>query len=163
MFDKKAWQAWCAVVSVCVVLTSCKADDKVVQPFVFEGCYSVDKALPAQIYISKQGDGVVMQMKEPDGTWDTPEPMKAMTVDRAWDFFSANALGLSRQDLQQALARHDDVMVLGQADKALLTVKPELDSPYVVSLFGSVTTIYQVACDNEPLVLDVDLAGIHSK
>ncbi|MDO4426549.1 MAG: hypothetical protein Q4B88_00320 [Moraxella sp.] len=127
----------------------------------FSGCYSVDKSLPAQIFINQSQSGYTMQMKEPDGTWDKPEPLLNKTVDEAWQFFSTNAISLDRKDVKAVLVRADEVMALASIDKAVTAVNPHMDSSYVVSLFGAVNTIYQVACDDTPLVLASPHDGVH--
>lgn len=127
----------------------------------FSGCYSVDKSLPAQIFINQSQSGYTMQMKEPDGTWDKAEPLLKKTADEAWQFFSTNAISLDKKDVKAVLLRADEVMALAAVDKAVTAVNPHMDSPYVVSLFGAVNTIYQVACDDTPLVLASPHDTIH--
>lgn len=119
----------------------------------FVGCFSVQKNAPAQIRITHDGT-TTMQMKEPDGTWDKPEPMVSVDNDKAWQFFAKNGLGLEQSYLQATIVRHDEVMAMGKVDGALMAVNPSVDSPFVMSLFGATNTIYQVECDSEPLVLD---------
>lgn len=131
----------------------------------FSGCYSVDKSLPVQIFItqSEAKGQYTMQMKEPDGTWDKAEPLLNQTADEAWQFFSTNAISLDKKDVKAVLVRADEVMALAGVDKAVTAVNPHMDSPYVVSLFGAVNTIYQVACDDTPLVLVSPHDAVHGK
>lgn len=128
----------------------------------FVGCYSVEKNSPAQILIKADNSAFSMQMKEPDGGWDTPEAMRIFDETQAWEFFKTNALGLNKADVVASLGREDEALVLAQIKSELVALNPSLDSPYVVSLFGAVNTIYQVACDNVGLELAVK-DGIHQQ
>lgn len=115
------------------------------------GCYRVEKQGSAQIKINKSDIGYTMQMKEPQGGWDTPEPMQAIDNEQAWEYFEVNSLGLNQADLAQTLVRHDGVMTLSALKGGVSAINPSLDSEFVVSLFGASNTIYQSACDDEPL------------
>ncbi|STZ55505.1 Uncharacterised protein [Moraxella lacunata] len=124
------------------------------QAGVFVGCYSVEKNSPAQIKVSEQAGGFVMQMKEPDGAktlWDSPEPLDEISVDEAWDYFGVNALSLDKSDVERVLARPDEMMVLAKIKDASQNINPLLDSPYVVYIFKGANTIYQVPCDDTPV------------
>lgn len=119
----------------------------------FVGCYSIDKNQPAQIKISQEQNGFVMQMKEADGkqVWDQPEVLQQQTAEQGWQFFSTNAINLSKSDVLGVLARPDNVMAMAQVAQASANTNPMLDSPYVVHLLGAVNTIYQVPCDDVPI------------
>lgn len=120
----------------------------------FAGCYTIDKAKPAQIKINQDGDKYTMQMKEPVGAktiWDNPEPLELMTINDAWQFFGVNMLDLDKSDLHAVIARPDKMMVLAQVKQVSQNTNPRLDSPYVVYIFRGANTIYQVACDDVPL------------
>lgn len=119
----------------------------------FVGCFSVQKNAPAQIRIMHDGT-TTMQMKEPDGTWDKPEPMMSVDGDKAWQFFAQNGLGLEQSYVQATIVRHDEVMAMSKIDGALMAVNPSVDSTFVMSLFGATNTIYAVPCDDKPLILD---------
>lgn len=124
------------------------------QARLFVGCYSVDKNNPAQIKVSEQAGGFVMQMKEPDGAkmpWDNPEPLDEISVDQAWNYFSVNALSFDKSDVERVLARPDEMMVLAKVKDASQNINPLLDSHYVVYIFKGVNTIYQVPCDDTPV------------
>lgn len=114
----------------------------------FVGCYSVEKNVPAQLQISLDGEHFAMQMKEPDGSWDTKEPLLLLDKDKAWQAYQVNAIGLKKDDLADSLVRTDGVLILSQLGGSY-ALKPSLDSGYVVNLFGATNTIYRVACDNE--------------
>lgn len=127
------------------------------------GCYSVHKDSPAQIKISHDA-GYAMQMKEPDGaseTWDKPEPLVALTFDKAWEFFKTNTLDVQSADLSHVIARPDGMMVLAKINPTVRNVNPMLDSDYVMQLFGAVNTIYQVPCDEVRLEMKPDIHGVH--
>lgn len=131
------------------LLASCSSKPQKVQTTDgFSGCYSVEKNTPAELKISASGEGFVMQMKEPDGSWDAPEPMSVLGKDTAWQAYKVNAIGLKKDDLADSVVRTDGVLILSQLG-GNYALKPSLDSGYVVNLFGATNTIYSVACDNE--------------
>lgn len=120
----------------------------------FVGCYTIDKAKPAQIKINLDNGKYTMQMKEPVGAkavWDNPEPLNEITVNDAWQFFGVNMLDLNKSDLQAVIARPDKMMVLAQIKSASQNINPRLDSSYVVYIFRGANTIYQVECDDKQL------------
>lgn len=117
------------------------------------GCYSVEKSAPAQILINNDNGKFTMQMKEPSGEFDAPEGLSVIAVDNVWQRYAVNALGLKKDDIEAALVRDDDVMALVKVrDEALLN--PQIDSPFVMNLFGASNTVYQVPCDKTPVVFD---------
>lgn len=120
---------------------------------VFEGCYSIDKNQPAQIKISQEQNGFVMQMKEAAGEqiWDQPEVLQQQTAEQGWQVFSTNHINLSKSDVIGILSRPDGVMAMAQVKQASANTNPMLDSNYVVHLLGAVNTIYQVPCDDTPI------------
>lgn len=113
------------------------------------GCYSVTKTNPtlAQIQITPQ---MAMQMKEPTGGWDTPEAMNTLTADKAWTFFADNPIGVRAKDIKNALGRPDNVMAIAVLDNSA-TLNPQVDSPFIINIFGTVNTVYQVPCDETPV------------
>lgn len=122
------------------------------------GCYSIEKGVPAQIWVHRQTSGLVMQMKESasaDSTWDLPEPLNELDLKSGWAYFQSNALDLSQKDLVSVVARPDGVLAIGRLKAAAANTNPYLDSHYVVNLLGAVNTIYQVDCDD----VRVDLSG----
>lgn len=117
------------------------------------GCYSVEKSAPAQMMISHNDGKFTMQMKEPTGEFDAPEGLSVIGVDEVWQRYAVNALGLKKDDIEAALVRDDDVMALVKVrDEALLN--PQIDSPFVMNLFGASNTVYQVPCDKTPVIFD---------
>ena len=120
----------------------------------FVGCYTINKDTPAQIKISKNQDGYVMQMKEPRGAktlWDNPESLKKVEPEQAWNFFRVNALDFGKDDVQAVIMRPDNMMVLTKVKDASKNVNPKLDSDFVVHIFGAVNTIYAVDCDDKQI------------
>lgn len=115
------------------------------------GCYRIEKQGSAQIKINQNDQSYTMQMKEAQGGWDTPEPMQLIDTGRAWEYFEVNSLGLHQSDLAQSLVREDGVLTLSVLKSGVSAINPNLDSEFVVSLFGASNTIYQSACDDEPL------------
>ena len=120
----------------------------------FTGCYTIKADSPAQIKISQANGQWVMQMKEPKGsenTWDKPEALTVMDNAKAWEFFGVNTLGLDNSDVEQVLARPDNMMLLAKVKSASKNVNPLLDSEFVVYIFRGSNTIYPVACDDTPI------------
>lgn len=124
-------------------------------PEQFVGCYATKQSSPAQISITHTNGQLSMAMKEPDGGWDTPEPMQVLENGQAWEFFKVNALNLTQSDIVASIGRTDSVMTLGVLKEGLPAVNPHLDSSFVVSLFGAVNTIYRVDCDKTPVKFDL--------
>ena len=140
--------------TACEKPTQTSTTQQIQQGGEFVGCYTIDKAKPAQIKINHDNGVYTMQMKEPVGAktiWDNPEPLDEMTIGDAWQFFGVNMLGLEKSDLQAVIARPDKMMVLAQIKSASQNINPRLDSSYVVYIFRGANTIYQVACDDVPL------------
>lgn len=115
------------------------------------GCYRIEQQGSAQIKINQDEQGYTMQMKEPQGGWDTPEPMQPIDAARAWEYFEVNSLGLHQTDLAQSLVRQDGVLTLSVLKNGVSAINPSVDSQFVVSLFGASNTIYQSVCDDVPL------------
>lgn len=145
----------CLVVGACSRSTNTNTNEANVGDMAhFEGCYTIDKTALAQIKISQQDGRFVMQMKEPSTastTWDAPEILDEISVDKAWEYFGVNALSLDKSDIEHVLSRQDGLMVLAKVKSASHHINPLLDSPYVVYIFRGANTIYQVACDDTPL------------
>lgn len=110
------------------------------------GCYSVEKGVPAQIYISQNQGRFFMQMQEKTGGWDTPEPLDQVDISQAWTYFANNKLNLKQADMQAVLVRPDKVMALGATTPALTGLNPMMDSRFVIYIVGAVNTVYQVEC-----------------
>lgn len=123
-------------------------------PIDFVGCYTINQQSPAQIKISQQEHGYVMQMKEPQGAsavWDKPERLEVLNVDSAWQFFAVNKLDINNSDVEAVLARPDKMMVLAKIKSTSKNINPRLDSAFVVYIFRGSNTIYQVPCDDTPI------------
>lgn len=124
----------------------------------FLGCYTASHDEPAQIKISQSHGDWVMQMKESSGKkniWDNPEPLQAISVDSAWEYYKINGLGLEKSDIDQVLARPDRILVLAHIKAATKNTNPFLDSEYIAYIFKGANTIYKVECDETPF----DFAG----
>lgn len=142
-----------------VLLGACGQDAHVSKPAQtdmadFVGCYTINQQSPAQIKISQQEHGYVMQMKEPAGAsavWDKPERLEVLNVDSAWQFFAVNKLDINKSDVEAVLARPDKMMVLAKIKSASKNINPRLDSAFVVYIFRGSNTIYQVPCDDTPI------------
>lgn len=120
----------------------------------FVGCYAVKKGIPAQIKIAHTNQQYTMQMKENnDKVWDNAEPLTAVGVADGFSHFGANALNVKASDVVEILVRPDGVMALAHLKPALANINPHLDSDVLMSLFGTVNTVYKVACDDVPLDL----------
>lgn len=152
-----------------LILTACSqgnrlADEQSTQSgktkINFSGCYSIEKGSPAQILIKSDTATPTMQMKEPNGGWDTPESMRMLDGKESWEFYKVNALELNKEDILATIGREDGVMVVSALKPAVASVNPHIDSGFVVSLFGAVNTIYQVECDDVGLTL-APKDGIH--
>lgn len=138
------------------------SDNHLQDHHVFIGCYSTQKNTPAQILIDDHDGQMTMAMKEPDGSWDTPEPMKVLNQGQTWDFFKTNGLNLGQTDILTSIGRVDDVMALGYLKEGLPAVNPHLDSQFVIGLFGAVNTIYKMECDKTPVQFEMP-KDIHGK
>ncbi|PNK61646.1 hypothetical protein A6J60_012745 [Psychrobacter sp. FDAARGOS_221] len=131
---------------------------------VFAGCYTVSKDEPAQIKISTQDQGLVMQMKEPKSAgrvWDDPEPLEPIDLDQTEKYFS-----IDKNNLTAMIGRPDRVLVLGHIKSAYVNINPTLDSPYLGFILQGANTIYKVACDdnvNMDLVSEEDMSNITVK
>lgn len=115
---------------------------------IFSGCYTVSHDEPPQIKISKQAQGLVMQMKEPKSAnrvWDDPEPLEPMAVDTVSKYFS-----VGKKDVEAVIGRPDRVFVVAQVKQAYVNIDPTLDSPYLGYILQGANTIYKVECDETP-------------
>lgn len=113
---------------------------------VFAGCYTVSYGEPAQIKVSKQADGWVMQMKEPARNkriWDEPELLEEIDKRQIGKYFS-----IDKQHVTAMIGRPDRVMVLAHVTDAYANIDPLLDSQYLVFIYQGANTIYKVPCDN---------------
>ncbi|WP_230656479.1 hypothetical protein [Psychrobacter sp. I-STPA10] len=112
----------------------------------FAGCYTVTYGEPAQIKISKQADGWVMQMKEParkNRVWDMPEPLQEVDKRQIGQYFSIDG-----QHVTAMIGRPDRVLVLAHVTEAYTNIDPLLDSQYLAYIYQGANTIYKVPCDN---------------
>lgn len=124
-------------------------------PDVLHGCYSIEKDMPAQIWIHDKNGKLGMQMKEYKGShrvWDDFEEMRSLSPQKGWHYFQTNGLQLDQKNIEIIAVRPDETFAIAKVNEVASNTNPFLDSVYVVSLFGAVNTIYSVACDN--LLLD---------
>lgn len=140
------------------------ADRHTLKPHhLLKNCFAFEKGGIAEIVVEEvEAHTFAMRMKEPDGSWDMPEPMESLAEEKAWEFYKGNGLGLNSSDIYATVARTDGVMAISVLKSEIMTVKTHLDSNFVVSLFGATNTIYAVPCDDKPLVLDA-VANPHAK
>ena len=96
---------------------------------MFSGCYTVSHDEPAQIKVSQQQQGLVMQMKEPKSAnrvWDDPEPLEVMPMDKVSKYFSVDP-----KNVEGIIGRPDRVLVMAQVKQAYVNIDPTLDSQYL--------------------------------
>jgi len=115
---------------------------------MFSGCYTVSHDEPAQIKVSQQPQGLVMQMKEPKSAnrvWDDPEPLEVMPMDKVSKYFSVDP-----KNVEGIIGRPDRVLVMAQVKQAYVNIDPTLDSQYLGYILQGANTIYKVECDDTP-------------
>ena len=115
---------------------------------MFSGCYTVSQDEPAQIKVSQQAQGLVMQMKEPKSAnrvWDDPEALEPIALDQVSKYFS-----IDKNNVEGMIGRPDRVFVVAQVKQAYVNIDPTLDSPYLGSILQGSNTIYKVECDDTP-------------
>lgn len=115
---------------------------------LFEGCYKVSQDEPANIKVSQQGQGLVMQMKEPKSAnrvWDDPEPLEPISIDQTSKYFSINP-----KNLDAMIGRPDRVLVIAKVKQAYVNIDPSLDSDYLGYIYQGANTIFKVECDDTP-------------
>ncbi len=115
---------------------------------MFSGCYTVSHDEPAQIKVSQQAQGLVMQMKEPQSAnrvWDDPEPLEPIDLDKVSKYFSIDS-----NNVDGIIGRPDRVFVVAQVKQAYVNIDPTLDSPYLGYILQGANTIYKVECDDKP-------------
>lgn len=115
---------------------------------MFSGCYTVSHDEPAQIKVSQQQQGLVMQMKEPKSAnrvWDDPEPLEVMPMDKVSKYFSVDP-----KNVEGIIGRPDRVLVMAQVKQAYVNIDPTLDSQYLGYILQGANTIYKVECDDTP-------------
>ncbi len=115
---------------------------------MFSGCYTVSHDEPAQIKLSQQQQGLVMQMKEPKSAnrvWDDPEPLEVMPMDKVSKYFSVDP-----KNVEGIIGRPDRVLVMAQVKQAYVNIDPTLDSQYLGYILQGANTIYKVECDDTP-------------
>ena len=115
---------------------------------IFSGCYTVSQDEPAQIKVSQQAQGLVMQMKEPESAnrvWDDPEALEPIALDQVSKYFS-----IDKNNVEGMIGRPDRVFVVAQVKQAYVNIDPTLDSPYLGSILQGSNTIYKVECDDTP-------------
>lgn len=113
---------------------------------MFSGCYTVSHDEPAQIKVSQQPQGLVMQMKEPKSAnrvWDDPEPLEVMPMDKVSKYFSVDP-----KNVEGIIGRPDRVLVMAQVKQAYVNIDPTLDSQYLGYILQGANTIYKVECDD---------------
>lgn len=113
---------------------------------IFSGCYTVDKSEPAQIKVSQQDNGLVMQMKEPVSAkrvWDSPEPLEILDVNQSSNYFS-----IESKEVTHLIARPDKLLVIAHVDSAFANMDPLLDSDYLGYILQGANTIFKVECDD---------------
>lgn len=125
---------------------------------MFAGCYTVSPDEPAQIKVSQQDNGLVMQMKEPKSAnriWDDPEPLEPISLDKVSKYFSIDA-----NNLDALIARPDRVLVMAKVKQSYVNIDPTLDSEYLGFILQGANTIFKVDCDDTP---SEDLADLSSQ
>ena len=113
---------------------------------LFSGCYTVSHDEPAQIKVSLQEQGLVMQMKEPKSAkrvWDNPEPLEVLPLDRVPNYFS-----IDKKNVTALIGRPDQLFVLAHVKEAYANIDPLLDSQYLGYILQGANTIYKVDCDD---------------
>lgn len=126
---------------------------------LFEGCYKVSHDEPANIKVSQQGQGLVMQMKEPKSAnrvWDDPEPLEPVPLDKTSKYFSINP-----KNLDAMIGRPDRVLVIAKVKQAYVNIDPSLDSDYLGYIFQGANTIFKVECDDTPVNESTDNSQQH--
>lgn len=129
------------------------ADRHALKPHhLLKNCFAFEKGGVAEIVVEEvEAHTFAMRMKEPDGSWDMPEPMDSLAEEQAWEFYKGNGLDLNSSDIYATVARTDGVMAISVLKSEIVTVKPHLDSNFIVNLFGATNTIYAVPCDDKPV------------
>ena len=149
------YRGMCTAALVALMLVGCEQQPKQIETppqkevsnlDVFAGCYTVTYGEPAQIKVTKQADGWVMQMKEParnKRVWDNPEALEEIDKRQIANYFS-----IDKQHVTAMIGRPDRVMVLAHVTDAYANIDPLLDSQYLVFIYQGANTIYKVPCDN---------------
>lgn len=112
---------------------------------IFAGCYTVSHDEPAQIKVSQQGGGWVMQMKEPASAkrvWDDAEPLELLAKSDIPTYFS-----IDPDNVDAVIGRPDRVLVLAHVKPVYANIDPLLDSEYLSYIYRGANTIYRVECD----------------
>jgi hypothetical protein len=112
---------------------------------IFAGCYTVSHDEPAQIKVSQQGGGWVMQMKEPASAkrvWDDAEPLEVLAKSDIPTYFS-----IDPDNVDAVIGRPDRVLVLAHVKPVYANIDPLLDSEYLSYIYRGANTIYRVECD----------------
>ena len=112
---------------------------------IFAGCYTVSRDEPAQIKVSQQGGGWVMQMKEPASAkrvWDDAEPLEVLAKSDIPTYFS-----IDPDNVDAVIGRPDRVLVLAHVKPVYANIDPLLDSEYLSYIYRGANTIYRVECD----------------
>lgn len=113
---------------------------------IFAGCYTVSHDEPAQIKVSQQGGGWVMQMKEPASAkrvWDDAEPLEVLAKSDIPTYFS-----IDPDNVDAVIGRPDRVLVLAHVKPVYANIDPLLDSEYLSYIYRGANTIYRVECDD---------------
>ena len=113
---------------------------------IFAGCYTVSRDEPAQIKVSQQGGGWVMQMKEPASAkrvWDDAEPLEVLAKSDISTYFS-----IDPDNVDAVIGRPDRVLVLAHVKPVYANIDPLLDSEYLSYIYRGANTIYRVECDD---------------
>lgn len=113
---------------------------------IFAGCYTVSRDEPAQIKVSQQGGGWVMQMKEPASAkrvWDDAEPLEVLAKSDIPTYFS-----IDPDNVDAVIGRPDRVLVLAHVKPVYANIDPLLDSEYLSYIYRGANTIYRVECDD---------------
>lgn len=112
---------------------------------IFAGCYTVSHDEPAQIKVSLQQQGLVMQMKEPasaNRVWDDPEPLNVLSLDEVPNYFS-----IDKKNTDALIGRPDKMFVVAHVKQAYANIDPLLDSQYLGYIVQGANTIFKVECD----------------
>ena len=113
---------------------------------IFAGCYTVSRDEPAQIKVSQQGGGWVMQMKEPASAkrvWDDAEPLEVLAKSDIPTYFS-----IDPDNVDAVIGRPDRMLVLAHVKPVYANIDPLLDSEYLSYIYRGANTIYRVECDD---------------
>ena len=127
------------VASSALFLSACNDSNTPADLSIFAGCYTVSHDEPAQIKVSQQGGGWVMQMKEPASAkrvWDDAEPLEVLAKSDIPTYFS-----IDPDNVDAVIGRPDRVLVLAHVKPVYANIDPLLDSEYLSYIYRGANTI----------------------